>query len=289
MITETDVTLSDGRVLHAYDTGAPDGGGLPVFWLHGTPNIGTPPRPLFADAERLGLRWLGYDRPGYGGSTPVPDRDIASAAGDVAAVADALDIGDFAVVGHSGGGPHALACAALLGERVLAVVSASGPAPYDAVGLDYFADMAEGGVASLRAAAEGRVAREAQEASGEELDPGFIEADGEAFQGDWGWFMEVVGPAMAAGPAAAIDDDLALVRPWGFEVTDVRVPTLFLHGGGDRMIPSTHAAWLAGAIPGAELRVLPGEGHVSVLRQAPSALDWLAARVREIRSRELDS
>ncbi len=157
MFTETDLTLADGRTLHVYDAGGP---GLPVFWQHGTPNIGLPPVPLLAAAERLGLRWVGHDRPGYGGSSPQPGRTVAAVADDVAALADALGVDRFAVMGHSGGGPHALACAALLPGRVVAVVAVSGPAPYDAVGLDFLAGMAEAGVASTTAAAAGREARE---------------------------------------------------------------------------------------------------------------------------------
>jgi len=134
---ETDLQLSDGRTLHVYDTGAEGANGrLAVFWHHGTPNIGAPPEPLFAAAERLGIRWASYDRPGYGGSTSRPDRDVASAADDVSRVADALGIDRFAVMGHSGGGSHALACGALLPERVLGVVSVSGMAPFGAEGLD---------------------------------------------------------------------------------------------------------------------------------------------------------
>ncbi len=90
-MTEVDLELGDGRTLHVYDTGADrTDGRLAVFWHHGTPNIGAPPDPLFLAAARLGIRWVSYDRPGYGGSTPYPDRDVASAAPDVAAVADAL-------------------------------------------------------------------------------------------------------------------------------------------------------------------------------------------------------
>src|ERR671912_1216734 len=123
MVTETDLTLGGGRTLHVYDTGADDADGrLAVFWHHGSPNIGAPPEPLFPAADRLGIRWVSYDRPGYGGSTPRPERDVASAAGDVSAVADAWGIERFAVMGHSSGGSHALACAALLPERVLGVV-----------------------------------------------------------------------------------------------------------------------------------------------------------------------
>ena len=156
MTKEIDVRLPDGRTLHAYDTGA---GRLTVCWHHGTPNLGAPPRPLFPTGDALGVRWISYDRPGYGGSTPRPGRDIASAAADTAAVADALGVSRFAVLGHSGGGPHALACAALLGSRVTAVVSIAGLAPHDTEGLDWYAGMADGCAESLRVAAAGRPAR----------------------------------------------------------------------------------------------------------------------------------
>ena len=133
MVTETDLELGDGRTLHAYDTGANDAAGrLAVFWHHGSPNIGAPPEPLFSAADRLGIRWVSYDRPGYGGSTPRPGRDVASAADDASAVADALSIDRFAVMGHSSGGSHALACAALLQDRVLGVVVVAGMAPFGA-------------------------------------------------------------------------------------------------------------------------------------------------------------
>ena len=156
MVTEADVRLAGGRVLHAYDTRADGIAAVALFWLHGSPNIGSPPEPLFAAAEANGLRWVSYDRPGYGGSGPDDGRRVASAAADVAAVADALGIGRFAVLGHSGGGPHALACAALLPERVIAAVSVSAPAPFDADGLDWFAGWSPGITAENRAAAGGR-------------------------------------------------------------------------------------------------------------------------------------
>src|ERR671913_567327 len=154
MVTETDLELGDGRTLHAYDTGANDADNrLAIFWHHGSPNIGAPPEPLFSAAERLGIRWVSHDRPGYGGSTPRPDRDVASAAADASAVADALGIGRFAVMGHSGGGSHALACAALLQERVLGVVVVAGMTPFGAEGLDWFEGFGSAGGGELRAAA----------------------------------------------------------------------------------------------------------------------------------------
>ena len=103
-MTETDLQLSHGRTLHVYDTGADDADGrLAVFWHHGTPNIGAPPEPLFAAAARLGIRWVSYDRPGYGGSTPYPGRTVASAAACTSSIADTSGIDQFAVMGHSGG------------------------------------------------------------------------------------------------------------------------------------------------------------------------------------------
>jgi pimeloyl-ACP methyl ester carboxylesterase len=275
VVTGLDLPTGDGRVLHVYDTGP---GGDVVFWHHGTPNLGAPPQPLLGDAARLGLRFVSYDRPGYGGSTPLPGRAVSSAAADTARVADALGIATFAVLGHSGGGPHALACAALLPRRVRAAVSISGPAPYGVDGLDWFAGMTEPG--ALRAAVAGREEKERYEAAPPAGGVPFTPADQAALAGDWAWFGSVVAPAMAAGPAALIDDDLAYVAPWGFDPAAITAPLLLVHGGADRMIPAAHAEWLARRCPTAELRVLPGEGHISVLRAAPAALEWLSAAQR---------
>lgn len=276
---ELDVTLADGQVLHAYDTGEEDR--LAVLWHHGTPNIGTPPEPLFAASDRLGIRWVAYDRPGYGGSPRKVGRDIASAAAYTAAVADAVGLERFAVMGHSGGGSHALACAALLSDRVVAAVSAAGLAPFDADGLDWFAGIAASGEASLRAAAAGLVAKEAHEASGADDPPGFIPADWDALSGEWSWFGKVVNPAIAGGPGGLVDDDISYVTPWGCDPRTITAPTLLLHGGGDRVVPSSHGEWLARACPTAELRLSAADGHISVLTGAVTALEWLADRSRQ--------
>jgi pimeloyl-ACP methyl ester carboxylesterase len=272
VIEEPDLTLPDGRTLHAYDTRTGD---LAVFWHHGTPNIGSPPAPLFAASERLGIRWVSHDRPGYGGSTPLPGRDIASVAADVSAIADALGIDRFAVLGHSGGGAHALACAALLPDRVMAAVSVSGLAPYGAEGLDWFNGMYPGGEAELRAATEGRDALAATLEAGE-FDPEmFTPADHEALAGAWSWFGSVVNPALAGGPGGMIDDDLAAVAPWGFDPAAIAAPVLLVHGDADRMVPATHAAWLAGRIDGADLWLRPDAGHISALEAGEDMLAWL--------------
>jgi pimeloyl-ACP methyl ester carboxylesterase len=269
-VEEIDLCTPDGRRLHAYSHGD---GPHTVMWHHGTPNIGTPPAPLFEAAGRLGVRFIGYDRPGYGGSTARPGRTIATAAEDAAAVADALSVDRFAVLGHSGGGPHALACAALLKHRITAAVSISGLAPF--TGDDWFTGMGPSSEASLRAATRGREAKEAHERT--EAAPDFIDRDWAALEGPWGWFGSVVAPAVANGPGPLIDDDLAYVNPWGFDPADVRVPTLLVHGTADRTVPAQHSERLAKLIPNAQLRLEDAQGHISVLRTAEDALYFSSA------------
>jgi pimeloyl-ACP methyl ester carboxylesterase len=280
VVTEAEVELSDGRTLHYYDTREDQSDGrVAVFWHHGTPNVGSPPKPLFPAAAGNGLRWVSYDRPGYGGSTANPGRDIASAAADVGAIADALSIGRFAVVGHSGGGAHALACGALLPERVLAVVSMSATAPFDADGIDWYAGWSRSGVAEQRAARAGRAALEAYLPSAE-FDPDtFTPADQSALGSRWSWLAGVAGQAMAEGGDGMVEDLLAGAQGWGFALADITVPVLIVHGDMDRMVPSAHGEWLAAHCPTAELRLVPDAGHITVLDSAPAALAWLRERV----------
>jgi pimeloyl-ACP methyl ester carboxylesterase len=288
VVTETDLELNDGRILHFYDTGPDDAGArLAVFWHHGTPNTGEPPEPLFQAAEQRGIRWVSYDRPSYGGSSPRAGRDVASAADDVARIADALVIERFAVMGHSGGGPHALACGALLPDRVLCVVIGSGLAPLGAGRLDWFAGMAPSGERELRAALAGRAALERQLASDFEAESepesepsAFTPADEAALSGPWSWLARVAGEAIEAGLGGMVDDDLAFVNPWGFDPAQVIQPVLVMHGQQDRIVPSSHGRWLARRCPSAELRLFPDDGHVSVLNSAEVALDWLQDLVR---------
>jgi pimeloyl-ACP methyl ester carboxylesterase len=273
---ERDVLTTDGRVLHTYDLGpAERSDELVVLWQHGTPNIGAPPEPLFEAARPLGIRWIGYDRPSYGGSTPHPDATIATAAADARQIADQLGIGRFTVFGHSGGGPRALACGALIPDRVVAVVSVSSPAPWPAPGLDYFAGMSDGGARELRAAARGRA--ELQEVlAANEFDPeSFIPADYAALEGSWSWFNGIVEAATANGFDGMVADLVGAMAAWGFDPAAVSAPTLIMHGTADRMVPSSHSEWLAAHCPAAELRLQPEAGHISVLDSAPGALAWL--------------
>jgi pimeloyl-ACP methyl ester carboxylesterase len=178
-------------------------------------------------------------------------------------------------MGHSGGSPHALACGALLPERVLGVVCVSGLAPFGAEGLGWFAGMAASGVARLHAAVAGREALEDYLAS-TEFDPEqFTGADHAALAGAWSWLGAVAGKAIEGGPDGMVDDNLAYVAPWGFDPGQVSPPVLFLYGGQDRITPSSHGEWLARHICSAQLWLRPDDGHISVLSSGAAAMDWL--------------
>lgn len=280
-VHEFDLTLPDGRTLHGYDTG---GDGHPVMWHHGTPNVGAPPKPLFALADELRLRWVSFDRPGYGGSSSHPGRTVASVAADAAALADALELDRFAVVGHSGGGPHALACAAQQPSRVSGVVSLGGLAPFLPEELDWFADMGPTSHAALLAALEGAEGKRRHEHENADAPIDFTARDWQALKGPWGWLGTVAAAGVASGVEALIDDDLAYVSPWGVDVQRISVPVLLVHGDDDHVVPARHSAWLAGQIPRAEHWRLPEESHISALaaeqQGADDALRWLADHVR---------
>ena len=275
MVSSQDLRLQDGRVLRVHDSaGGSSAEALTVLWHHGSPQTGAPLQPLLAAADKRGVRLLSYGRPSYGGSSPRPGRTVASAASDVAQIADALGIARFAVMGASGGGPHALACAALLPDRVSGAACLAGPAPFDAAGVDWFRGMASDG-AALRAAVAGRQARERYQAT-EEFDPeSFTERDYAALAGAWSSLSADVGLASAAGADGLIDDDLAFVAPWGFNVTDITAPVLIVQGGQDRVVPPAHADWLLRQCQDAELWFRPNDGHISILDACPVAMDWL--------------
>ncbi len=271
--TQPDGSLADSTV-RWYDAGPADAP-ITVMWHHGTPNVGEPPIPLLEASAKRGIRWLGFDRPDYGGSSPVDGRRVSDAADIAARVADAAGVETFAVVGHSGGGPHALACAALLGDRVRAAVSISGLAPFDASGLDWFAGMNPGGVSELRAAMKGpsrlHTLLAASEFDAEMFSPG----DRAALEGEWSWFNAIAGSGMARGLGGMMADDVAFVHPWGFPLDGITAPALFVHGTDDRIVPLAHGRWNAAAIPGAVWWERPGEGHISIMTSGVEILDWL--------------
>jgi pimeloyl-ACP methyl ester carboxylesterase len=267
-----DVRVGDGRTVRAYDTGADDG--LTILWHHGSPQTGALLEPLVLAAGERGIRLVSYARPSYGGSTPAPGRDVAAAASDVARVADALGIERFATMGASGGGPHALACGALLGDRVTAVACLASLAP-DTDEFDWFAGMAAPG--GLRAARDGRAAR-ARFAETDEFDEAsFTETDWAALAGPWRSLGDDAMRADADGSDGLVDDDVAFVRPWGFDLAEIGAPVLFVQGEEDRVVPPAHADWLVRRTPNAELWLRPRDGHVSVLNACPLAMDWLVA------------
>ena len=269
--------LDDGRTLRVNDAAPDAGDAFTLLWHHGSPQTGALLEPVLEAAAERDIRLLSYARPSYGGSSPQPGRSVASSAADVAQIADALGIGQFAVMGASGGGPHALANAALLPDRVTGVVCLASPAPWTDE-FDWFDGMVSPG--GLRAAREGREARERYAAT-EEFDPEiFTAADWLALAGDWSSLGTDAGRASDDGPEGLIDDDVAFASPWGFELSQIRAPVLLVQGGEDRVIPFAHAEWLLRNLPTSELWLRPTDGHVSVLDAVPAAMDWLLARAR---------
>lgn len=280
-VHEFDLTLPDGRTLHGYDAG---GDGPAVLWQHGTPNVGAPPQPLLAPAAELGVRWVSLDRAGYGGSSPHPDRTIGDAARDAIAVIDALGVDRFAVMGYSGGGPHALACAALAPTRVAAVAAISSLAPIDADDLEWFAGMGPTSAGALRAALAGSADRHRFEHENADAPLDFTARDWAALAGPWGWLGTVAAAGVASGIDGLVADDRAYVRVWGVDLSAISAPVLIVHGDDDRVVPLAHGRWLAQAIPSAELRQLTGEGHISAIADddhgAIAAVRWLAQHSR---------
>jgi pimeloyl-ACP methyl ester carboxylesterase len=273
MVMKRDLELRDRRrlIVHAADpSGASDE--LTLLWHHGSPQTGALLEPLVAVAATRNIRLVSYARPSYGGSSPNRGRDVGSAAADVAQVADALGVDRFAVMGASGGGPHALACAALLPDRVIGAVCLASPAPHTD-SFDWYAGMASPG--ALRAAAAGREARERVAATDEFDRNSFTTADWTALAGTWASLGLDAEQAGNEGPEGLIDDDLAFAAPWGFDVAEISVPVLLVHGGEDRIVPPTHADALLRAIPTSELWLRPRDGHVSVLDACAVGMDWL--------------
>jgi pimeloyl-ACP methyl ester carboxylesterase len=280
------VQTRDGRTLEVLTGGDPDG--FPLVYHGGSPSAAVPYPPLLEAARSNGLRLITYSRPGYGGSTarPRPEPRMVDDIADTEDLLAALEVDTFVTLGWSGGGPRALGCAARLPGRCLAAVSLAGIAPYDGEGLDWMAGMAEENVAEYTAAAAGREAYEAY--LEEEFLPVLMadaddmadamggllpEADRVAMdRGFTEWLTETFHRAGAQRVAGVLDDGQAAVRPWGFDVAEIRVPVAVYQGRADAMVPFAHGEWLAAHVPGAEAHLTDEDGHLTLVIQLPEIL-----------------
>jgi pimeloyl-ACP methyl ester carboxylesterase len=284
------VQAPDGRQLEVVSAGPESGR---CFLFHsGTPSAAGAYAPLVAELARRDLRFLTFSRPGYAGSFAMPGRAVGDVATDVQAILDSMNIGSFFCVGQSGGGPHALACAALLADRVIATATLAGVAPWSAPALDWLAGMGPENVEEFEAAVEGRETLEPylerEAASLKDVQPAEVAAslgglvsdvDRAVLTGGYAEFMAAsLQRAVSTGISGWRDDDIAFVTPWGFDLPSIETPVAVWQGGADRMVPMAHGAWLAAHIPGAEQHLLPAEGHLSLaINKIGDVLDGLLA------------
>jgi pimeloyl-ACP methyl ester carboxylesterase len=282
-----DIATADGRTLRIYEAGAADG---PVVLVHhGTPMSGFLYEPHIRDAEERGIRLVGYDRPGYGGSEAFPGRSVADVADDVHAIADALGVEKLAVWGISGGGPHALACGALAADTVVAVASLASIAPYDADGLDWLAGMGQTNIEEFGAALEGAEALEryltaqarglAATSAGEVtagLENLLTPVDAQALDGTIGEYLAAcMREAVRTGIAGWRDDDLAFAKAWGFAVEEIVTPVVLWQGEHDLFVPFAHGEWLAERVPNVNAHLSGEDGHLTLLQRVPEVHAWL--------------
>lgn len=267
----------DGRALAFQEVGDPCG--VPVFVLHGTPGCRlSGQHPDASRVAAVGLRLISYDRPGYGRSSRHRGRRIVDCVADLVAIADELEVGRFAVSGGSGGGAHALAVGARQPGRVTRVACEAGGAPYDAPALDWFAGMDPVNVTEFGWALAGelKLARELQREAREVLerlddDPTVLLDDVELPPSDRA-LLEDPGlreilraslrEALAQGVWGWVDDTLAHVKPWGFDVAELRVPVEIRYGATDVLAPPAHGAWLAAHVPNATVTIDRQGGHL---------------------------
>lgn len=295
------VEVDAGRHLAVETWGPRDG--WPVFLHHGMPGSRLGPRPRERDLELLGIRLIAYDRPGYGRSGRAEGRTVQDAAHDVDRIADALGIGLFSVVGRSGGGPHALACAARLPDRVENAAVLVSLAPPDAEGLSWFEGMAESNIRAFRSARETPEELRGElitRLSGLNADPDRIIADlePELDPGDLRIVREIAvrtmlienfraglapeesaaagaDDALAQGSYGWFDDVVALNRPWGFKVDEVTAPVLLWQGELDRFSPIGHFHWLADHVPNVTPVMAPATAHFGAVAAINEILGWL--------------
>jgi pimeloyl-ACP methyl ester carboxylesterase len=273
--------LPEGFVEYVVD-GPEDARDLLVFHV-GTPSAAVRWSGLIAAATAAGMRVASYSRGGYGTSTRRAGRTVADEAAITAALADRLGYARFFVLGWSGGGPVALACAALLQDRVRAAMSMAGTAPRTESGAAWetfstpeqhkeWDDLAGGDMATLLPDFEQAVgffshvtARKLRAIGGP------VDERGRAYDVVANVDRDLVRSmrrAVAHGYFGFLDDNLAQVRDWGFRVADIRVPVIVRHGALDRLVKIEQGRWLAATIPGARGVFLDDAGHGSI------ALPW---------------
>lgn len=272
-----------------------DSGDQPLVFHWGTPGAAVWFEPLAAAAAHARLRFVTYSRPGYAGSTPRPGRSVADAAADVAAILDALGADTFVTLGWSGGGPHAVACAALLPDRCAAAASLAGVAPYGGEELDWFAGMGPENIEEFSAAVEGeralnaavlKMAGELKTVQGADVAAalgGLVsDVDKRVLTGEFADILaESFRRSVSTGIAGWRDDDLAFTRSWGFDLGSIRRPVAVWQGGQDRMVPFSHGQWLAAHIPSARVHLYPDEGHLSL---GVASLDRIVADLARLGS-----
>ncbi len=286
------ISTEDGRSLRIIEAGLCDG--TPVLVHNGTPGSRLLYQPWVNDAEVRGIRLISYDRPGYGGSTAQPGRTVSNAAADVAVIARELNLSRLSVYGYSGGGPSALACAALLPNLVVAAAALGSLAPYHANGLDWFFGMGEVNIIEFSAALKGR---HALDQSVESQVPGLLSATPDHLIQA---FSSLLGPvdvaAMAEGLAdymlscfregiqerrdGWIDDDLAVIKGWGFDLNQIQIPVMIMQGAQDKFVPFSHGKWLADNIPNVNAQFLAEDGHLSLAaHRIPETHAWLLSKM----------
>ena len=290
-----DVQTPDGRTLEVLTGGARNG--YPLLFHFGTPSASAPYDRLDTELSELELRMVTYSRPGYGRSTPRALVDesgprIRDDVDDTVTVLDHLGIQEFVTLGWSGGGPRALACAAVLAERCRAAATLAGVAPYGAEGLDWDAGMAEENVEDFQAATQGATAYQSLlertlppllTATPDDVVAAFgglvTPVDADFLSGGFADFQSrLFNRAGAQGVVGARDDGLAIVAPWGFDLDGISVPVAVWQGRHDAMVPFAHGEWLAAHVPGAEAHLLEDEGHLSLFAQ----LDVILADLKRL-------
>jgi pimeloyl-ACP methyl ester carboxylesterase len=256
--------------------GPPEGD---VLLFHaGTPGAPVPFRPMIEAMAERGLRYVAFSRAGYGSSTRRPGRSVGDVVDDARAVLDHIGADRCWVMGWSGGGPHALACGALMPERVRAVATIASVAPYPAEGLDHLAGMGKENVEEFEASLIGPEALIVFKERNWPIFRAVTAGDIATTFGDLidhvdrgsltGEFAEYIAAAIREALRESywgwFDDDMAFVRPWGFDLATIRVPVHIWQGGHDRMVPYGNGVWLAGHVGSAVPHLFEDEGHLSI-------------------------